>query len=65
MLETRGLFKLGRLSGEDLALSSWWSSLAAKFAISGRMDLVEVMATDAKRAMIPKFFGMPLLSCIY
>ena len=30
MLEYRGLVKFGRLSGEDLALSSCWNSLAAK-----------------------------------
>ena len=61
MLDTRGLLKLGRLSGEELSLSSLWGSLTEKLADSGRMDLSEVMATDAKRATIPNNFGMPLL----
>ena len=68
ILEARGLVKLGRLSGEDLDLYSWWSSLAAKLAVSGRMDLVTDMDTDAKREMIQNTFGMPFnlfyLSCI-
>ena len=35
MLESRGLVKLGIFYGEDLAISSWWGSLAAKIAVSG------------------------------
>ena len=57
MLEARGLVKLGRLSGEDLALSSYCISLAAKLAVSGRIDLATYMATDANRAMSPNTFG--------
>ena len=64
VLETRGLWKLGRLSGDEFALFSWRSSLAEKLAVSGRIDLVAVMAIDAKRAMSPNIFGMLLLSCI-
>ena len=59
MLEDRGLLKLGRLYGYYLALSSWWRILAAKLAVSGRMDLVEKMTTDAEREMRPNTFGMP------
>ena len=44
MLETRGLLKFGGLFGEDLYLSSCWSSLAARIDISGRIDLVAEMA---------------------
>ena len=58
MFETRGLAKLGRLSGEDLDLSSWWRSLAAKFSVSGRINLVTDMSTDAKREMRLNTFGM-------
>ena len=61
MLEARGVVKLGRLSGEELALYSWWSSLAAKIAVSGRMNLVLDMATDTKRAMSPNNFVMPFV----
>ena len=60
MLEYRELLKLGRLYGEDLSLISWWISLAAKLAVSGRMELVTDMATDAKRTMLPNTFVMPL-----
>ena len=49
VFDTRGLVKLGVSYGEDLVLSSWWSSLASKISVSGRMDLVVYMATDAKR----------------
>ena len=48
MLDARGLVKLGKLSTEDLALSSWWLILAAKLAVYGRMNLVADMATDVK-----------------
>ena len=49
MLESRGLVKLGGFSGEDLALYLWWIRLATKIAVSGRMELLEDMATDEKR----------------
>ena len=57
--DTRGLVKLGKISGYDLALSSWWSSLAAKLTVSVRMDLVEDMNTDKNSLMIPNTLGMP------
>ena len=59
MLEARGLVKLGIFSLEGLALSSWWSSLAAKIAVSVIMYLVADMNTDAKKVMIPNTFDMP------
>ena len=59
MLESRGLVKLGIFYGEDLAISSWWGSLAAKIAVSGIMDLVAEMATYAKSSMRPNTFVMP------
>ena len=40
MCDTRGLLKLGRFSGEYLALSSLWKRLSARLVVSGRMDLV-------------------------
>ena len=49
MLEFIELVNLGRFIGEDLDLSSWWSSLAGKLTVSGRMYLVADMATDANR----------------
>ena len=49
MLEDMGVVKLGRLSGEDLDISSWWSRMDAKLDVSGRIDLVVDMATDVKR----------------
>ena len=49
MLEARGLVKLGRFSGEELGLSSWWSSLSAKNYVSRITALVVDIATDAKR----------------
>ena len=58
MLYARGLVKFGRLSGEDLDLYSLWSSLAAKIAVSGRINLVTDMSTDAKREMRLNTFGM-------
>ena len=68
MFDTRGLVKLGRLSGEDLDISSWWISLAKKIAVSGRINLVTYMNTDATRVMKPKTLGMKslflYLSCI-
>ena len=65
MLEDRGLVNLGRFSGEDLDLSSWWSSLAVKLAVSGRMNLVADMATDAKREMRPNTFGMTFFLLVF
>ena len=50
--------KLWRFSGEDLALSSWWSILDAKLAVSGRMDLMEDIAGDENREMRSNTFGM-------
>ena len=49
VLEASRLVKLGRLSGKDLDLSSWWSSLVEKLAVSEIMYLVAYIATDAKR----------------
>ena len=65
MLEARGLVNLGRFSGEDLDLSSWWSSLAVKLDVSGIMNLVEDMATDAKREMRPNNFGMLFFPLVF
>ena len=59
ILESRGLVKLGILSGEYLDLSSWWITLAAKLSASGRMYLVVDMATYANMEMRPNTFGMP------
>ena len=64
ILDTRGLLKLGILSGDYLALSLWLISLAAKLAVYGRIDLVEVIAIYAKGATSQNIFGMPILSCI-
>ena len=61
MFDARGLLKLGRFSGEDLAFSSWWSSLSGKTSVSRRMDRLIDMATDAKRAMRPKTLVIPPL----
>ena len=58
MMEARRLEKLGLLSGEDLYLSSWWSILAAKLSVYGRMDLVADMAIYAKRVMRPNTFDI-------
>ena len=63
MLETRGLLNLGGLSGYDLALSSWWISLATKIFVSWIMDLLLVVDTDAKMETSSNIFGMPLISC--
>ena len=66
MLEARELMKLGRLSGEDLAISLWWSSLDAKLSVYGIMDLVADMDTDTKRAMRLNNFGIPInFFCFY
>ena len=60
MLEDRGLVKLGRLSGEDLALSSWCKS------VYRRIDLVADISTYAKRAMRPNNFCTPFhLLCFF
>ena len=61
ILEARGLVKLGRFSGDYLALSSWWITLAEKLAVSGKMDLVEDIATDANRERRSKTLGIPSL----
>ena len=58
MFDTRGLVKLGILSGEYLALYSWCSILSAKLSVSIRMDLVSDMTTDANIAMRPNTLGM-------
>ena len=59
MFDTRGLVKLGRSSVEELALSSWWSSLAAKLTVSSRMELVSDTAADTKRKMRANTLGVP------
>ena len=61
MFDTRGLVKLGMLSGEDLGFSSWCGSLDEKFDVYGRMDLVAYISTDAKKKMRPKTLGVPSL----
>ena len=65
MMEYRGSVKLGRLSGEDLYLSSWWSRLDTKLAVSGGIYLVSDMSTDENRELRPNTFGMHFPSCIY
>ena len=64
VFDPRGLLKLGRFSGEYLALSSWCSSLAAKLSVYGRMELVSDMVTDEKRKIRTNNLGMifPFLS---
>ena len=59
MMESRGLVKLGILSGEDLDIYSWWSSLDEKLAVSERMNLVVDMATYAKKSMRTNILGIP------
>ena len=59
ILEARGLVKLGRFSGDYLALSSWWIILSEKLVVSVRMELVTDMSTDVKRQMRPNTFGVP------
>ena len=59
MLELRGFMKLGRFSGEDLDIYSWWNILAAKFTVSVIMDLMADMATNVKRTMRQNAFVMP------
>ena len=61
MFETRELAELGIFSGEYLALSSWWITLAEKLAVSGKMDLVEDIATYANRERRSKTLGIPSL----
>ena len=58
MLEDRGLVKLGRFYGEDLDFSSWWRILTEKISVSGIMELLSDIATDAYRANI---LGLPYL----
>ena len=59
------LVKLRRFSGEELAISSWWSRLATILSVSERMDLVPDIATDVKTGMRPNTVGMTFSSCIY
>ena len=61
MLETRWSVKLGRLSGYDLEISSLWISLAAKLAISVRLDSVSDISTDASVAMRSNELSMPFI----
>ena len=61
MFEAMGLVKLGILSGEDWTLSSLWSILASKLAVSGRLDSVSEISTDANVAMRPDSLGMPFI----
>ena len=59
VFETRGLVKLGRLYVEDLILSSWWSILAVKIAVSVIFYLVSDMDTDAKSKTRQNTLGNP------
>ena len=59
MFKSRGLVKLVILSGEDLDISSWWSSLAEKLSVSGRVYFMADIATDTKRSISPNTFGIP------
>ena len=59
MFEARRLVKLGRFSGHELALPSWWSILSEKLAVSGIMDLVADMSTDVKREISPNTLVIP------
>ena len=45
-LDARGLVNLGRLSGEDICISSWWIRLDKKIAVTGSMSLLVDMNTD-------------------
>ena len=58
-LEAMGLVKLGRLSGEDLALYSWWRSWSTKIDVYGIIDFVAYVATYTKRATMLNNFGIP------
>ena len=49
MMEARGLVDLGRLSVDDLDLSSWWRILAAKLDVSVRIYVIADMAIDANK----------------
>ena len=51
IMEARGLTILGIVFGEDLDISSLWSSLDEKLAVSGIMDLLAEMTTYEKRSM--------------
>ena len=53
--------KLGRLSGEYLDLSSWWSNLSAKFYVHRIMNFVADMVIHVKRAMRPNILGFPYI----
>ena len=61
MLESRGLVKLVIFTAEELSISSWWSRLDEKLAVSGRMDLVSEMVIDAKRKISPNTLGLSYL----
>ena len=51
--------KLGRSYGEELSISSWWSSLAGKLGASRRTDFVTDMDTDTKKQMRSKTLSLP------
>ena len=59
MFETRGLLKLGIFSGDDLALSLCWGSLAEKLAVSIRINFVADLSIDTKWEMRPNTLGIP------
>ena len=65
MLESSGLLKLGRFSGEELALSSWRISLYVKITIMGRMDLAADMAKDVKKDIRSKTWACHISSYIF
>ena len=65
MMEASGLMKLGRFSGEDLALSSCWISLAEKLTVYGRMYLVADMAKDVKMEIRSNILVCLFPSCLY
>ena len=49
MFDIKRLVKLGRLSGDNLDISSWWIILDEKLTVSGRMHIVAYTGTDTKR----------------
>ena len=61
VLEVRGLVKLGMFYVDYLAVSSWYIRLPEKLSIFVIMELVEVMATYAKRAISPNKLGFTSL----
>ena len=56
--DTRGLLNLGRFYVEELAISSWRSSLAEKLAVSLIMDFVTGMETYEKMETRLNILGM-------